>query len=241
MNRALLGLVLSLTLLLLVQRLVLPVEGSTGPPTQTNAGQGAYDFQVFVTERGTALLRIETATGATWKRGVGADATWHRLNEEVILASASDDDWMTDSGRTAKVGRGRKRGLRPGRIGGENLQGLVKAIGTRQGIDVENLPEDLSVLTDLVRTGEPKDLRGWALKQISSYPPKDAVPALVGLLDHDEAKVLVNVIAALRIEEDPAGIEPLRRLVASNPTPKVAQAATDAIASLEAEAAKPSD
>lgn len=229
MNRGLLGLVLLLTLLLLIQRLVVPFHGTNPSGSNLASEQGRYEFRILGTNQGRLLLKIETTSGVIWKRGLDVEGPWYRLNDEVIVAERSSADAPTQ----------RKRGARrPRRMDRGALKNLVAEIGRLQGIDVANLPEDLSLLTQIVRTGNPPELRGWAINQIAFYPPEDAVPAFVGLLDHTDSALLIRVVGALKKENDPVAIEPLRRLLESNPKPKISRAATAAIASLEAEAAK---
>lgn len=230
MDRLLLGLVLLLTLLLLIQRLVFPFEGLNRRGSEMTAELGRFDFRILTDIREPLLLKVDSSSGAIWKRGLEADGPWVRLNDEVIFAKDSG------AARSRKRGYGRRPKIDP-----EALKELVAEIARLQGIDVASLPEDLSVLTRIVRKGNPPELRGWAIQQIASFPAKDAVPAFVGLLNHTDTVLLIKIVRALASEEDPVAIEPLRRLLDSNPPPRVLQAVTDAIAVLEAEAAKPAD
>jgi hypothetical protein len=231
MKRGLLSLVLLLTVLLLIQRLVFPFDGSNRHTTELDAEQGRYEFQFLGTNHGPLLLKVETTTGAVWKRDLEKEGPWTRLNDEVVLA----DDPAAESPRK------RKRRKRRPRMDPKAVTELVAEIGRVRGIDVANLPEDLSLLIQIVRTGQPEELRGWAIGQIAGYPAKDAVPAFVELLDHSDRSVLIRVVEGLEKENDRAAIEPLRRLLESDPEPSVENAASRAIAALEAEASKPVD
>ena len=231
MNRGLLGLVLLLTLMLLIQRLVVPFDGLNRSRSEMASERPRYDFRIQPMSSATLLLRFDTASGAVWKREIEADGPWDRLNDDVVAG---------DSGAPSRAKRKRlARQRRKERT--EAIDGLLAALARTQGIDYEGRPEDLGALTKLVRNGNPAGLRSWAVSAIAGYPPKDAVPAFVGLLDHTDTAMLVRVVRALKSESDPVAIEPLRRLLASHPNPRVKKAAAAAIESLEAEAAKPAN
>jgi hypothetical protein len=226
MNRLLLVVVLLLTLLLLIQRLVLPYDGSNPPEGAISTDLGRYEFQVQRGHKHLLLLRIDTMTGAMWKRGIEADGPWARLNENVIFAGQPIPETP---------------GKRKRRMSPEATKELVAALAELRGVEVPTRPEDLSLLTDMVRKANPESLRPWAIGQIAGYPPKDAVPAFVGLLDLTNRALLLQVIEALKEGKDPIAIKPLRRLARANPSSRVSAAAAVAIASLEAEAARKED
>ena len=172
------------------------------------------------------MLRSDTTSGAVWKCELEADGPWDRLNDDVVAAgSAADPDK-------------RKRRVRRGRMSRATRKGMLVEMAKIQGIDLADRPEDLSLLIDLVRNGTPVSLQGWGLTQIAGYPAKDAVPALVRLLDHTDTLTLVQIVNALKSHSDPFAIKPLRRLLESHRNPRVKKAAAAAIESLEAEAAK---
>lgn len=181
------------------------------------------------------MMRVDSTNGAIWTRDIEADGEWLRLNEEIApagtaVAGVSADDSSTPKKERRRLRRGRRAALDP-----EAARALRVELAKLKGVELTEKPEDLTTLTNVVRTGVPKELRGWAIRQIAGYPAKDAVPALIPLLDHPDAPVLIGVIRALQAEGDPVAIEPLREVL-DHRNPGVKATVKAAIEALEAEA-----
>jgi len=222
-NRGLLGLLLLLTLMLLIQRWVLPFDSGSRIAVQS----GRYEFRHTRGIHAPILYRFDTTNGAVWTREIDADGPWDRITDEAVSEGTLEPSPLELERKERRARRrAARRAMKP-----EAANALRQELAELQGIELEEKPQDLSALTTLVSSSGSQPLRGWALSQIAKFPPKDAVPALIPLLGHRDNSVVIAVVRALQAQQDPVAIEPLRKLL-EHRNPKVKKAARQAILQL---------
>jgi hypothetical protein len=167
-----------------------PVTEEAAPGAHLEAPvAGRYDVKVVPGRGGSAILRLDSATGETWSLQLGGtQKAWYMIPSEL-----SQGDGKPESFRAApKAAAQAPRVPRAAAAGHQALS--APSVPAR-------IPPIQPMLEVLTESGFEEELAIWTGAHLSSFYPAEAAELLTGKLADGNPKVMVAIIEALEFDE----------------------------------------
>ncbi|MFT5694251.1 MAG: hypothetical protein ACI9QQ_000224 [Myxococcota bacterium] len=149
---------------------------------------GRYDVKVVPGRGGSAILRLDSVTGATWSLQLGGtQRTWY-----VIPSELSQGDDKPESFRAAPEAASTPHEPRAAAAGHQ---------APSTALTPARLPPIEAMLEVLTEPGFEEELAIWTGSHLASIYPAEAAELLTGQLAEGNPKVMVSIIEALEFDE----------------------------------------